>query len=140
MNVMIVDDSESVRKFLKHIVQQISVKLDLTFNVVEACDGSEAELILQKAYVIGEPIEFVFLDWNMPVMSGFDFLQKIRSTVVYKEKPNVAIVTAETSIQELTKAFDYNIARFIIKPFKLEQIEEVLMMARTPAQIKKGAA
>jgi CheY-like chemotaxis protein len=89
MKVMIVDDSESVRKFLNHIVKQLGDKSGVSFHVTEASDGSEAEASLQKAFILGEPFDVLFLDWNMPVMSGFDFLKKIFSMLMVKRFHNI---------------------------------------------------
>lgn len=64
---LIVDDSRVIRTIARRILQ------DLRFDVREAADGAEA----LKACLERMP-DAVLLDWNMPVMTGIDFLKALR--------------------------------------------------------------
>ena len=70
-NCLIVDDSRVIRKVSRHIVETLG------FTVDEAADGQEA-----LAKCDSRMPDVILLDWNMPVMSGIEFLAKLR------ERPN----------------------------------------------------
>src|SRR3546814_307991 len=61
---LVVDDSKVIRKVARHILET------LDFEVTEAGDGREA----LDACLESTP-DVILLDWNMPVMSGMDFLR-----------------------------------------------------------------
>ena len=63
---LVVDDSKVIRKVARHILET------LDFTVSEAGDGQEA----LDACRVGTP-DLVLLDWNMPVMSGIEFLRAL---------------------------------------------------------------
>ena len=65
---LVVDDSRVVRKVARRIVE------DLGFSCEEAEDG-------QKAYdsCAARMPDAILLDWNMPIMSGIEFLEKLRA-------------------------------------------------------------
>ena len=65
---LVVDDSSVVRKVARRILE------DMDFVVDEAEDGQEA---FEKCSA--EMPDSILLDWNMPVMSGLDFLKKLRA-------------------------------------------------------------
>src|SRR6476659_3700606 len=64
---LIVDDSKVIRKVARHILET------LNFEVDEAGDGQEA---LNRCE--SNMPDVVLLDWNMPVMSGMEFLKLLR--------------------------------------------------------------
>ena len=66
-NCLVVDDSRVIRKVARRILEE------LAFSIEEAADGQEA----LDACRAGMP-DAILLDWNMPVMSGIDFLRALR--------------------------------------------------------------
>ena len=64
---LIVDDSKVIRKVARHILET------LEFEVEEAGDGQEALTRCEAKMP-----DVVLLDWNMPVMSGMEFLRLLR--------------------------------------------------------------
>lgn len=64
---LVVDDSKVIRKVARHILET------LEFEVREAGDGREA---LDQC--LADMPDVILLDWNMPVMSGLDFLRALR--------------------------------------------------------------
>ena len=63
---LVVDDSKVIRKVARHILET------LDFEVSEAGDGREA-----LDACLASPPDVILLDWNMPVMSGMDFLRAL---------------------------------------------------------------
>ena len=68
--VMVVDDSSVMRQIIKNNLKQLG--FDLT-NLLDAEDGEEA---LSK--IGGNEVDLVISDWNMPRMTGIDFLRRGR--------------------------------------------------------------
>ena len=65
---LIVDDSKVIRMVARKILEELS------FETIEAADGQEAlDACKQKLP------DAVLLDWNMPVMSGIEFLRELRA-------------------------------------------------------------
>jgi two-component system chemotaxis response regulator CheY len=83
---LVVDDSRVVRKVAKRIAE------DLGFNTEEAEDGNQAYLYCQKKMP-----DAIILDWNMPVMSGIEFLEKLRM-LDNGDHPKVVFCTTENDI------------------------------------------
>ncbi|MBW8856749.1 MAG: response regulator, partial [Bradyrhizobium sp.] len=64
---LVVDDSGVVRKIARRILEEMG------FNIIEAEDGAKALEACKTAMP-----EAVLLDWNMPVMDGYEFLGHLR--------------------------------------------------------------
>jgi two-component system, chemotaxis family, chemotaxis protein CheY len=114
---LIVDDSRVVRKVARKIFE------DLGFTCSEAEDGSKA----YEACMSAMP-ETILLDWNMPVMTGIEFLVKLRATAG-GEVPKVIFCTTENELSFIQQAISAGANEYIMKPFdseivkgKLEQI------------------
>ena len=83
---LVVDDSKVIRKVARHILET------LNFTVTEAGDGREAlDSCLQSAP------DVILLDWNMPVMSGMDFLRALGESTVSR-RPKVVFCTTENGM------------------------------------------
>src|SRR5215470_20366815 len=64
---LVVDDSSVIRKIASRILE------DMNFRIIEAEDGSQALEACKH-----EMPDAVLLDWNMPVMDGFEFMTHLR--------------------------------------------------------------
>lgn len=108
---LIVDDSRVVRKVASRIAR------DLGFECREAGDG-------QKAYeACGENMpDAIILDWNMPVMSGIEFLEKLRQ-MDGGNAPIVLFCTTENDVSHIQRAMQAGANEYIMKPFDSEIIE-----------------
>lgn len=113
MKVLIVDDSQALRRLLKRIVQ------GLGFEVVEAGNGRQA----LDAVVSDGPFTLALVDWNMPVMNGLELVQAIRREPRYDEM-RIVMVTTETD--EMPRALAAGATAYLIKPFTAESVREKL--------------
>ena len=108
---LIVDDSSVVRKIARRIVEEIGL------TCVEAEDG-------QVAYdkCMEEMPDAILLDWNMPVMNGIDFLEKLRATNG-GDAPKVIFCTTENDMDHIMRAMNSGANEYIMKPFDHDIIE-----------------
>jgi two-component system, chemotaxis family, chemotaxis protein CheY len=102
---LVVDDSSVVRKVARRILE------GLDFQIVEAEDGEQALEICKR-----ELPEAILLDWNMPVMDGYEFLGNLRR-MPGGEQPKVVFCTTENGIDHITRALDAGANEYIMKPF-----------------------
>ena len=98
-NCLVVDDSKVIRKVARHILES----LDL--SVSEAVDGQDALTQCEAAAP-----DVVLLDWNMPIMSGMEFLQALSSAKM-TARPKIIFCTTESGILR-----DQYFARRIVNP------------------------
>ncbi len=109
---LIVDDSRVVRKVARRIAE------DLGFACDEAEDGQKAYEFCQT-----EMPDAVLLDWNMPVMSGIEFLEKLREMDGGKA-PKVVFCTTENDMAHITRAIQAGADEYIMKPFDSDIIQD----------------
>jgi two-component system chemotaxis response regulator CheY len=108
---LVVDDSRVVRKVARRIIE------DLGFFCEEAEDG-------QQAYEMcgAKMPEAILLDWNMPVMSGIEFLEKLRQ-MPGGDAPKVVFCTTENDMSHIQRALTSGANEYIMKPFDTEIIK-----------------
>ena len=108
---LVVDDSRVVRKVARRIVE------DLGFKCGEAEDGQDAYEKCQENMP-----DSILLDWNMPVMSGIEFLEKLRM-LENGSAPKVVFCTTENDIKHIQRALEAGANEYIMKPFDSDIIE-----------------
>ncbi len=113
-NCLVVDDSTTIRKVIGRMLQ----KMD--FEVREAENGQVA---LESC--LAEMPAFIMLDWNMPVMSGIDFLRELRKAPG-GDAPKVILCTTENEFESIQTAMSEGANEYIMKPFNEEIIKEKL--------------
>lgn len=116
-NVLIVDDSSSMRAVIKKIIKVSG------FNVGkywEAGDGREALTLLQSQW-----IDLVLSDINMPNMNGLELVGKMSEDDMLKTIP-VVMVTTEGSDDKVDAAKKLGAKGYIKKPFLPEDIKVTL--------------
>ncbi|MFT5441727.1 MAG: two-component system chemotaxis response regulator CheY, partial [Myxococcota bacterium] len=72
-------------------------------------------------------VEVALVDWNMPHMNGFEFVQAVRADKQY-EDVQIVMVTTETEMEQVTKALEAGANEYIMKPFSQEVIGDKLSM------------
>ena len=117
-NLLIVDDSSSMRNIIKKTLEMASFNIGQTF---EAGNGREALEVLEKNWV-----DVILTDVHMPEMDGFDFLAALNAEGVMSETP-VVIVTTEGREERIDELISMGAKACINKPFKPEKIKETLL-------------
>ena len=115
-NCLIVDDSRVIRKVSRHIVESMG------FVVDEAADGQEAPAKCEAAMP-----DVIVLDWNMPVMSGIEFLGKLRERPDGR-KPKVVFCTTENDVAHIREAIDAGADEYVMKPFDHDTLQIKLQL------------
>ena len=102
---LVVDDSSVIRKIASRILGEMN------FRIIEAEDGAVALEACKQ-----ELPDAVLLDWNMPVMDGFEFLTNLRR-MPGGDQPKVVFCTTENGIDHISRALHAGANEYIMKPF-----------------------
>ena len=117
MTVLVVDDSKIMRNIVKNHFDEIGYKCDF----IEADNGMTALQLLGA-----NSVHLVMLDWNMPQLSGIDFLKKVRAMPQYETLP-IIMVTSESARYSVVEAFKYGVTDYIIKPINSRNFREKIL-------------
>lgn len=109
--IMVVDDSETIRKFLSFALRTLG------FSVVSARDGMDA---LEK--LSQNKVDLVITDLNMPNMDGFEFLKALREDTQYSHVP-IIILSSLSSSQEIEMGMQLGASSYLVKPFDQKRIQ-----------------
>ncbi len=114
---LVVDDSSTVRLIVSKMLT------GLGYTPVQAANGQLALDELSKH----PDITLALVDWNMPVMSGIEFVRKVRGDA--QPTPlKIVMVTTETEMHQVATALEAGVDEYIMKPFTKEIFEEKLAM------------
>ena len=116
LQVLIVDDSVSVRRVLTNLVRGKG------WTAVAARDGVDALEFLDRA---ANPPDVVLLDIEMPRMDGYEVLTALRSQESSKHLP-VIMLTSRTGEKHRRKAFDLGATDYLVKPYEEETLLTVI--------------
>ena len=117
--ILVVDDSNITRNLIEHVYKD-------KYKVMMASDGKQAMDIVD---VMPEgTIMAILLDLNMPNVDGFGVLDYFQGKGILEKIP-VCIITGEEAPEIIGKVRTYNVAAILLKPFSVNQIEEVVTKA-----------
>ncbi len=116
MRALIVDDSRFVRSFLRGLLEEKGIACE------EAGDGLAGMDQLKS----GAGFDLALIDWNMPVMNGFEMLTALRAEGFRDLK--VMMVTTEAENEFIIRALDSGADEYLMKPFGEEALTEKLTM------------
>ena len=111
--VLVVDDSAVMRQIIKKNLKELGFS-----DLSEAEDGAAG---LKKAGE--EPVDLIVSDWNMPNMTGLEFLKAVRVDDKLKGI-NFIMVTSEADKEKIMEAVQAGVNQYIVKPFNAMQLEE----------------
>jgi len=118
LRALVIDDSRVMRNMVMQNLRRASLA---DFEFVEAEDGVDG---LNKFN--SNDIDIIFVDWNMPNMSGIDFVRKVRS-MDNTEHVAIVMVTSEKTMSKIEEALDEAGANaYICKPFTAEELQKKL--------------
>jgi DNA-binding NarL/FixJ family response regulator len=113
--VLIVDDSESDRLRLKHLLRRVAPHA----TILEARDGASALSRLTEASV-----DVVITDQHMGDVSGVDLLEKVR---VQHETTRRILITGDTDIGLLEQALSRGrVQGYLLKHWKPDRLRQAL--------------
>jgi len=119
MNCIVVDDDALARKALIILIQQVNF-----LNLKKECETAlEAFNYMEK-----ESVDLVFLDVEMPGMSGIDLIRNL------KNKPIVILISSKK--EYAVDAFELNVADYIIKPVTMPRFMVAVEKARELSEKK----
>ncbi|MEM1115886.1 MAG: LytTR family DNA-binding domain-containing protein [Bacteroidota bacterium] len=130
----IVDDEAPARR----MVREALAALDAPVKVVAECaNGPEAVAAVADAEAAGTPVDLVFLDVQMPGLTGFEVLAEIESRGLAVP----AVVFSTAFDQHAVRAFEVAAVDYLLKPFTRERFAEAVerALAAGPAPATEAA-
>ena len=106
INVMIVDDQQSMRGICKYILTQLGFT-----NIIEAKSGRDALGKLEK-----QNVDLIISDWNMEDIDGLTLLRVIRKHPKKQAMPFI-MATGRSDKEQVQEAISSGVNNYIIKPF-----------------------
>jgi two-component system chemotaxis response regulator CheY len=116
-NILLVDDSNVVKAVLMKILAGSSLPINQVFD---AANGVEALKILGV-----NTMDLVITDINMPLMDGFELVERMRLDMMLKNIP-VIIISTEGSLTSISNLQEMGIKGYVRKPFVAEEILSIL--------------
>jgi two-component system chemotaxis response regulator CheY len=102
--ILLVDDSESIRRMLEWMLKPLG------FEIFHAVDGVEA---LERLRI--EPADLAIVDLNMPRLDGISLVRELRGSSAWSEIP-VIMMTTERREEDVQRALDAGVNLYLVKP------------------------
>jgi two-component system chemotaxis response regulator CheY len=115
MDLLLVDDSKTMRLLVHRAIRQAGYR---NLTVCEAENGADA---LEKLKMLKPKL--ILSDWNMPEMSGIDFLRKLRQD---QNLTPFGFITSEASPKFKDIALSNGASFIIVKPFNVDDVQTAL--------------
>ena len=110
----------TIRDLVKNQLKAMGFK-----NIIEAADGEQAMNLLIQNNTPGNFIELVISDWNMPKMTGLEFLKQVRASKDWAQLPFI-LLTSESERDQVTEAILAGVSQYVVKPFAAKAFEDKL--------------
>ena len=118
VHALVVDDSRAVRKILGSILREAG------WSVTEADDGRSGLLCLSQ---MPSPPEVALVDWNMPDLSGLQFVQAVRKQADYADM-RIMMVTTESALEKVIGAMAFGADEYLLKLFDAQAVRAKLCL------------
>jgi len=123
-NILLIDDSEMDNYISEYIIAEsnIAENINVFNSPIEALEYLE---ILQNT---GEKFpEAIFLDINMPEMSGFSFLDEFsKFSAAIVARTSVFMLTSSNDARDISRALKYPVVkRYFVKPLTNDILHEL---------------
>ncbi len=120
--VLIVDDDDDIRSGLRYMLEQLE-----DFEITEAGDGQVALDAMAR-----EKFDLVLLDVNLPIVNGDVVMISIGFSDGYHRPGYLVIMSAASNLAPIQRREESVIVdKFLVKPFKYEDIQEIVTAITT---------
>ena len=116
LRALVIDDSKAMRRIIQGTLKKLG------FDVVQAENGQMGLDVLEEE---DGRIDLIMVDWNMPELNGFSFVQNVRANPAYDEI-KLIMCTTETEFDQMLKALDAGANEYLMKPFTQEALVDKL--------------
>lgn len=114
MQILIVDDSELMRTIVEQVIRENLKEASERIGFFHAANGKDAMDIFEQG-----KIDLVFLDWNMPVLDGVEFVREIRMN---GNKVPIVMITSVTDSEKILQAAAAGVNSYVEKPVRGPQL------------------
>jgi response regulator of citrate/malate metabolism len=122
-SVLLIDD-DPICNFLH---SNLLKKHNITDHIQISPNGHEAFIYIDAESKLRNCPQLIFLDLNMPVMNGFEFLEAYSDGVFCERKPVIIILTTSSDHLDLAKLEKHSMVNgYLNKPLTIEKINTVL--------------
>jgi two-component system, chemotaxis family, chemotaxis protein CheY len=115
--VMIVDDSPSMRAFVRRVIDLSGFEVDVCLN---AGNGAQGLALLEQ-----QAVDIILTDINMPEMNGEEFLQHLEEHPRYRTIP-VVVISTDATENRMQRMRELGAKGYISKPFSPEALRSEL--------------
>lgn len=117
MHALIIDDSKAIRLILRRMLSELGAETS------EAGDGAEGLAAIDA----GLRPDLILVDWNMPVLSGLEFIEQVRQPP-RSSSAKIVMVTTETEVPQVVRALSAGADEYVMKPFTADAILDKLRL------------
>lgn len=117
-------DDDSICNFImeKHLRQGRFAN-----EIYRVSNGREGIDFIERLLAAGSQLpDMIFLDLNMPIMDGFEFLEAYKRLSVPAQIPEIVIVTSSNSSRDRSKCLSMGVKQFLTKPVSQAALIELL--------------
>lgn len=123
--IMLIDDDP-----LCILISTKIIELNPALKVISFSNAAAALSQLKEWYVSGSEMfpDFIFLDINMPVMDGWQFLEEtLKLPDGFREKCNVIMLSSSVNPIDVRKAKEYKrVSDFVSKPLTIDKVQSLM--------------
>jgi two-component system chemotaxis response regulator CheY len=123
-SVLIVDDSQSMRKFVRRVMDLSGFEVGSCWD---AANGAEALALLRT-----HSVDIILTDINMPEMNGEELVAELEQQEAYRSIP-VVVVSTDATENRIRRMIEIGARGYVVKPFSPEalrgELERVLGVA-----------
>ena len=127
LNFLVAEDNKINRKLLVNMLRKLGYN-----NIREAYDGADAVRQMADAQDASDQVDVVLMDLWMPLMDGYEVAERILSMSMdashdSRKRPTILAVTADVTDAALERAARVGMKGFMTKPFKLLDLEKLIV-------------
>jgi CheY-like chemotaxis protein len=122
IRILLVEDNPADVRLTREMLRESKVRNDLL--VAHTAEEAEQMLGLDEAATESRP-DLVLLDLDLPVKSGHDLLEELKSHSTLRRIP-VVILTSSEAEEDVLKSYDQHANAYVTKPVDLDEITTIV--------------
>lgn len=118
IKVLVLDDSTTMLRIIVNTLKNIGIE---ETNIITSENGKEG---FEKFTKNKNNLNLILTDWNMPIMNGLEFVNKVRNI---DKDIKIVMITTESGKREVITALKAGVDNYIAKPFNAYLLREKLI-------------